>query len=734
MQLAVSTPLAALTKQLVMKKWIVTIGLVLLAFAQSWASHVAGGHINYTFTGSAGGNNSYDVQLTFYRFCGDGASPANNSEDLVVVSNCGGVANTVTVDDRVTTPFTNNCGNSCFEEIVYFGSISIPSTCGEVTISWTENERNPSPFYAVNDLYVESTIFPQWDNSSIIPDFNTLTACLNQEFTLDLSTLISEPDGDLVVYNLSPPRFTANNNLQFTGGFSWDEPLSTQDGVSLDNGILSFTPVMQLGNTVFSLHVQEFENGILVADSYIDFTVLISTCQNVAPTFSNLPSGPVTACIGETTTFTINFSDFENQTVYVNDDWYTPRGSVTVNGNQITVTFTPNWWDEAHNSSFTITLLDEACVGYPATNSTEIVFDIRPCNPETGLEFCGHQCMPQLPPVVVTLHTNNVVTITNDCQQNGGGNGHPAYWIIENAIGYSITIWGEWEQPPPIGENGIYDPWYHCEEVNINGLFHQWALDQDPSLSNPYFVGWDGINDNNTIVLSETYHVRIHAWNCNSDFYNIDQPFIIYHDGACTGSGVPLLPFNCPPKVFEFDDDCGQVVQCPPVLNVTQPQPGVFVDNSVYEASNLVTAANYHLVSPSDVELIAGGQVILNPGVTVENGAKLVARIESCGDGPGKWSENDEPEQNPYRDYISRNTADNASMVSVYPNPNTGNFTIEGSDVTRAEIFDALGALAGVRETETNRLIVSDMPQGVYLVKVYDSANQFSVHRVIVVQ
>jgi len=58
------------------------------------------------------------------------------------------------------------------------------------------------------------------------------------------------------------------------------------------------------------------------------------------------------------------------------------------------------------------------------------------------------------------------------------------------------------------------------------------------------------------------------------------------------------------------------------------------------------------------------------------------------------------------------------SEVSIYPNPVNNTLFIEGNDITRIEIYDMQGRIIKSEVKTTNQLNVSDLNQGIYMIKV----------------
>ena len=69
--------------------------------------------------------------------------------------------------------------------------------------------------------------------------------------------------------------------------------------------------------------------------------------------------------------------------------------------------------------------------------------------------------------------------------------------------------------------------------------------------------------------------------------------------------------------------------------------------------------------------------------------------------------------------------------ISVFPNPANGKLLIEGIDVVSVRIYNVLGQLVkAVRNT--NEIPISDLPQGVYLLRITNAMGVSQTERITV--
>jgi len=173
--------------------------------------------------------------------------------------------------------------------------------------------------------------------------------------------------------------------------------------------------------------------------------------------------------------------------------------------------------------------------------------------------------------------------------------------------------------------------------------------------------------------------------------------------------------------------------------------PGSRTYNGVYEATNsIVAGGNVNIVPSTNVEFDAGTVVHLLPGFHAQLGSTFRAHIDGCvrgcGTGVGKTG-NEEKEP-----YIVLNTDkkttepedENTDLnenydFKVYPNPNTGRFTIEfdiNEDVpTELYVYNLLGKIVWRQENLMgNRKVIdiSSQPKGIYFIRVQQDENTYT--------
>jgi gliding motility-associated-like protein len=128
-------------------------------------------------------------------------------------------------------------------------------------------------------------------NSS--PQFSTPPVpyvCAGSPFTFNQGAF--DPDGDSLVYVLSPCQDNATTQVGYAGGFSPTQPLGPSWNVSLNSGTGDITITPNPGNVltgVLCVTVEEYRNGVKIGEVTRDIQVTVINCgSNSPPTLTAL--------------------------------------------------------------------------------------------------------------------------------------------------------------------------------------------------------------------------------------------------------------------------------------------------------------------------------------------------------------------------------------------------------------------------------------------------------------
>lgn len=104
----------------------------------------------------------------------------------------------------------------------------------------------------------------------------------------------------------------------------------------------------------------------------------------------------------------------------------------------------------------------------------------------------------------------------------------------------------------------------------------------------------------------------------------------------------------------------------------------------------------------------------------------------AIGNGPGKMHSNPSIESSPEEEHIKQES-EPLNLLGIYPNPNTGDFSVVGDGIEHIEVYSSIGGLINTYPIgENNFLKVSGLAQGVYFVRAFYVDGETITKRVIV--
>ena len=302
---------------------------------KAYASHAVGGDISYICLGS----NVYKYRLSLYRDCS--GSTMLSTQTLNISSAACGISFTTVLNLLPGYPIevsplcpSSLASSTCrggalpgIEQYIYEGTVTMPDTCDDWTISWTLCCRNPDITTLTSPGAVSMTLKSTLNNRIIpcnnSPTFSTLPIpyiCQGQPYVYNHGA--TDVDGDSLYYSLTP---ALNASVlapvpYITGmGYSYLMPLTCTGPFTIDssNGNISFTPsIVQVG--VVAVLVQEYRDGVLIGSIMRDIQVRVILCTNESPsldTIRNSTAGAsvtpyrVMICAGDSISFQIFASD-----------------------------------------------------------------------------------------------------------------------------------------------------------------------------------------------------------------------------------------------------------------------------------------------------------------------------------------------------------------------------------------------------------------------------------------
>lgn len=327
-----------------MRILLVALGMTFLGTQDANASHIAGADLTYQCVG----NGQYVITLTLYRDC-EGI-PLGTSEFINFSSLSGGcapmagvsltaVGGPVEVSQLCPAALPNS---SCSGGTLYPGmqaqtyisdTLTFPP-CSDWVVSWSQCCRNNDVTNLAGasglNTYINAMINTNLCNSS--PVFTTSPTpyfCAGQCYQFNHGAF--DVDGDSLIYALTCPLTGAGACAPYQGGFSTQQPLSTNPGpfqFNTSTGQMTFCTTPGLAQqAVVAITVYQIVNGDTVGYVQRDIQMIVLNNANcTSPVNSNDPtvftggsfdttSNTFVVCAGETLQFSLTLSDPDGDTI-----------------------------------------------------------------------------------------------------------------------------------------------------------------------------------------------------------------------------------------------------------------------------------------------------------------------------------------------------------------------------------------------------------------------------------
>ncbi|MEO8711749.1 MAG: PKD domain-containing protein, partial [Parafilimonas sp.] len=281
--------------------------LVFLLSAQySYADHLKGGWMKYTYLGESNGSVQYKVSFYQYSDCGEPSKvdgviylAVYNAESLQEYTVDNVSLTTLTKESKSDFgPCFQNPPTICYLVAEYTTVLTLPKNTGGYILSAQRCCR----IAGIANVPVSNSVGLTYtitipggntgNNNSPVFDFNDVNAiCYNAPFSFDFSA--KDIDGDSLVYSLcsgltggdeinpvveNPPA-PPYSKIPYSYPYSGTQPLGASVTIDPKTGIVSGKAPSQTGTYVVAVCVNEFRNGVYISHTRKELHLDISNCK-----------------------------------------------------------------------------------------------------------------------------------------------------------------------------------------------------------------------------------------------------------------------------------------------------------------------------------------------------------------------------------------------------------------------------------------------------------------------
>lgn len=425
------------------------------------ATHIIGGELFYDQTASG----QYQVTLKLYRDC----SSAVVFDATVAIGVFNGNDFSLFTTELLSFPGAQNVPivldspcltlppDLCVETTSYVGTFFLPPSADGYILTYQRccrtgiisNLQTPADL----GLTVTTRIPGQAIAVNSSPRFNLLppiALCINAPLSFDHSA--TDPDGDLLVYTLTTPFNGADNltpqpnppapppylPVPWLAPYTEGYPIDSDPAISIDaaTGLLTLTPTLQ-GNFTVGVMVQEFRDGLLLAETRRDFLFKAVACDAVV-------SAGILPQVSSSDPFCDDLTEFFNNTSVGAQTYFWDFGDPTTDADTSNV-LDPQW-TYLEPGSYTVSLISNP--GTTCADTVTGVFDV----------FLAPQPLITPPPPAcgndpVTLSADGVFGPNATFQWQLGAGSVPATANTED-VTVQFANTGTHEVSVTVGENG----------------------------------------------------------------------------------------------------------------------------------------------------------------------------------------------------------------------------------------------------------------------------------------
>ena len=342
-------------------KILVLLLALFLGSVESYATHILGGEITYQCDGTG----QFVFRVRVYYDCMSTTplqfqnlqvlssnKPKQNGVDVVLIGlnliSETDISPTCDASGPVISCTANNVLNGAIKEFIFESQPTllegvIPADGWHFIYTQNFRSTNITNIQSSNNYQmVLHTSMYNYNNSNTSPCYDSSPQILAPPIKIicagsqvDYNPIATDPDGDVVVHEFSPPLFTNNTLTSFdpptdpsycayTTGYTYNNPTPDQSfdpqnipaTIDPQTGFINFKSNTQ-GVFILATIAKSYRCGVLISEVYREFNVFVSACtgNNQVPTITNDPTNGVsnnysiTANAGDLITFPITAVD-----------------------------------------------------------------------------------------------------------------------------------------------------------------------------------------------------------------------------------------------------------------------------------------------------------------------------------------------------------------------------------------------------------------------------------------
>jgi gliding motility-associated-like protein len=304
--------------------------LLSLCGGRAWATHVVGGEMTYRFLGTVPGGNQYEVTLSIYEDCINGAPDAIAADNPASITVFDAVTSSIVQQNRVyyalainvPANFSNSCitnfPNICLTKKTFTINYVLPPSTTGYLVAYQKCCRNlgiiniasPGAGGSTYMCFIPPVAVAEHNSSAIFKNYPPQVICLNNPLTYDNSA--TDADGDSLSYEFCnsldevgsheyplPPPYDTVAWLQPV--YYYNKPITGYPPIVIDpvTGLMTGTP-NRVGRHLVTVCCHEWRNGIMINTTSREFQFVVTDCSRAVvadiPQFSTEPNTYILNC------------------------------------------------------------------------------------------------------------------------------------------------------------------------------------------------------------------------------------------------------------------------------------------------------------------------------------------------------------------------------------------------------------------------------------------------------